>query len=132
MEEDHTRNLLRGVALLIALLGILPVGYFVIGSFINEIPDFFDACFTFGDESPYRFVSDPRCPKGQSGTSESRLGVMTRLISFQGAALVAVMVGVIGIYRSSRLISAVGASYLLYLFFPLSAARAQTHVFIFA
>ncbi len=117
MEEDHTRNLPRGVTLLAALIGILPIGYWVIQSLISEVPRFFDPCLSFWGEQPIQ--NSARCPTVTS-TSAIRLQEITRLIAWQGSGLGAVILGVIGIYRSSRFVSAIGASYLLYEFFVLS------------
>jgi hypothetical protein len=116
--EKGQDKLLRKAALLVALTAILPVGYFVMGSLINEIPNFFDPCHTFGAEHPLSFSA--KCPTKVSGTSESRLGVIIRLISFQVSALVGAILGVVGIYIFSIRLSAISAGYLLYLFFPLS------------
>lgn len=120
MEEDQTRKLLRLSAFLIAFFGIIPVGYFVIGSLIIEIPHFFDTCYYWGDQPPIR--PDKRCPR-VSRTSETMLGATTRLVLVQGGALVGAMLGLVGIYRSSMLLSAVGILMLFLMAAPLSLGR---------
>ncbi len=112
-EQAESKDMKR-FALIIALGAFVLVGFFVAQSLIYEVPNFFDPCHTFGYEHP--LLPSSQCPRS-GGTSETRLGAITRLTMVQGGAFLSVLLGVIGIYRSWSLFSIIGITYLSYLSF---------------
>jgi hypothetical protein len=94
-----------------ALLGATPLIVLGLLSAGDEVRDFFDPCFSFAD-TPAVNPLPAGCHKG-GGTTETKAGVMLRLMLVQGTAVAAAVAGLAGAFRSrSRLV--LGAS--LYLF----------------
>ena len=94
MEEGQAK-LLRRIALLVALIGILPVGHLTIFVVSSEVQRLLDSCFSFGDERPIQLSA--KCPRVTS-IGQTRQGAITNLIALQGTALGGAILGVIGIY----------------------------------
>jgi hypothetical protein len=93
------------------LIGATPLILFGLLSAEHEVRNFFDPCFFFADTSGGNPLP-AGCHKG-GGTTETKAGVMLRLILVQGTAVAAGVAGLIGAFRSrSRLV--LGTS--LYLF----------------
>src|SRR5262249_34174252 len=99
------------------LLGATPVIVFGLLSAGDEVRNFFDPCFFFAD-TPGGNPLPAGCHTG-GGTSETKGGVMLRLILVQGTAVAAGALGLIGAFRfRSRLV--LGTSiYLFVLTIPL-------------
>jgi hypothetical protein len=93
------------------LLGATPLIVFGLLSAGPEVRNFFDPCFFFAD-TPGDNPLPAGCHQG-GGTTETKAGVMFRLMLVQGTSVAAGVAGLIGAFRSrSRLV--LGAS--LYLF----------------
>jgi hypothetical protein len=96
---------------ILGLVGATPLIVFGLLSAGHEVRKFFDPCFFFAD-TPGGNPLPPGCHNG-GGTTETKAGVMFRLILVQGTAVAAGVAGLIGALRSrSRLV--LGTS--LYLF----------------
>ena len=100
-----------------ALLGAMPLIVLGLLSARDEVQNFFDPCFFFAD-TPGGNPLPAGCHTG-GGTTETKAGVMFRLMLVQGTAVTAAAAGLTGAFRSrSRLV--LGASlYLSVLTVPL-------------
>jgi len=94
-----------------ALLAATPLIVFGLLSAGDEVRHFFDPCFFFADSAGGNPL--PAGCHGGGGTSETKAGVMLRLMLVQGTAMAAAAAGLTGAFRSrSRLI--LGASAYLF------------------
>jgi hypothetical protein len=96
---------------ILALFGAAPLVVFGLLSAGHEVRSFFDPCFFFAD-TPGRNPLPAGC-HAAGGTTETKAGVMFRLILVQGTAVAAGVSGLIGAFRS-RSRAVLGTS--LYLF----------------
>jgi hypothetical protein len=104
-----------------AVTGALPLLFLFGVSTASEVPDFFDPCFVWGAGTAEQSISirpgDP-C-QSVSGTSETQLRAIGRLLLVQGTGAVAACLGLIGALRSRPQLTLVAADFLFILSLPL-------------
>ena len=107
-------------ARVIAVATAIPLVVFFVLSVVSETSRFADPCVSWGAQAGHQMSIGPvdRC-QSVSGTSETKLGVVGRLLFVQGTSVVAAFLGLLGAYRSRPLVTLVGAILLFILSIPL-------------
>jgi hypothetical protein len=103
-------------ALGLALAVAVPVVYVSMWSAFSELSTFSDSCVLWGHQSGPLSPSES-CPS-VSAISETKMGVVRRLLLVQGTAIVAACFGLIGAYRSLPKVTFLGAVLLVLLSIP--------------
>src|SRR5262245_33806322 len=110
----------RWCARVFAVAAALPVIVFSVLSVVSETSRFGDPCVSWGAQGGHLMSIRPNdACQSLSATSETKLGVVGRLLLVQGTGLVAACLGLIGSYRSRPRITRVGAILLVILSIPL-------------
>jgi hypothetical protein len=104
-------------ALGLALAVAVPLVYVSMRSAFAELSSFADPCVLWGHQSGPLSPSES-CPS-VSAISETKLGVVRRLLLVQGTAIVAACLGLIGAYRSRPNVTFLGAVTLFLLSIPM-------------
>ena len=107
----------RFAALGLAFAVAVPLVYVSTWSAFSEISHFGDPCFLWGHQSGVLSPSQ-LCPS-VSATSETKMGVVRRLLLVQGIAVMAACLGVLGAYRSLPKVTVLGAVLLFLLSIPM-------------
>lgn len=104
----------------IAVAAAIPLVVFFVLSVVSETSRFADPCVSWGAQAGHQMSIRPGDPcQSRSGTSETKLGVIGRLLLVQGTSVVAAFLGLLGSYRSRPLVTLVGAILLFILSIPL-------------
>lgn len=115
--ERELRKLSRLGALGFALGVAVPVVYLSTWSASSEISRFGDPCVLWGHRSGVLTPTES-CPS-ISAISETKAGVLRRLLLVQGTAIVAACLGLIGAYSSLPRLTLLGAVLLFLLSIPM-------------
>jgi len=112
--------------------GALPLLFIFAISAFSEIPSYWDPCFVWG-QSGGQIISirssDP-C-QSVSGTSETRVGALGRLLLVQGTGVVAALLGLVGALLARPRVGLLGAGLLFILSIPLMLSGLGIIVLLF-
>lgn len=111
------RRVARGCAFGLALAAAVPLIYVSTWLTFSELSRFADPCVLWGHQSGMLAPSDA-CPS-VTAISETKLGVLRRLLLIQGTAILSACLGLIGAYRSWPKATLLGAVLLFLLSIPL-------------
>src|SRR5262245_7633073 len=90
---------------IIAIAAILPIATFAAMSFVNQLPEFFNSCFTWGMVNGGTLTVSPAGPcTAAGGSSETIPQAILTLILIPGGILLASSMGVIGVFRSRQIL----------------------------
>jgi hypothetical protein len=108
-----SRGLTLGSAIAILLLSVLSVG--------SELRRFFDPCFSWGNSQVINHTTQQmrECHGRIGGTSETRLGALTRWVLIQGTASLGAILALKGSYRGPRRLILVGSALVFAVSVPL-------------
>jgi hypothetical protein len=115
-------NYVRVFAKSLAVIGALPLVWFVAFSLYKELPRLVvdDPCFVWGQRNTAQLsVGRPPCEHLAEGTSETKVGAIIRLTAVQGSILVATVLALIGSFRGRPLLCGVGFIMIVLISVPL-------------
>jgi hypothetical protein len=126
--QRYSASLLRTVARGLAIVGAVPLMWFVSFSLSAELPRLFvdDPCFVWGQGQP----NSSRLPAGSfpcelrgGRTSETKTSAFTRLVVIQGGMLASAVLALIGSYTGRRRLCIAAFVLILVICMPLMLGR---------
>jgi hypothetical protein len=115
------RSISRGLA----LAGAIPILVLSMLSVGSELSRFFDPCFSWGNSETMRYTTQQmhECRGRIGGTSETRLGALTRWTLIQGVASLGAILALKGSYRGPRRLMVIASALVFAVSVPLMLGR---------
>ena len=128
MTTARARLFARGFA----ISGALPLLFIFAMSAFSEIPNYWDPCFVWGYRGGQTISIRSGDPcQSVSGTSETRVGALGRLVLVQGTGVVAALLGLVGALLARPRVGLLGAGLLFILSIPLMLSGLGIIVLLF-
>jgi len=128
MTNTRARLFARGFA----ISGALPLLLIFAISALSEIPNYWDPCFVWGYRGGQTISIRSGDPcQSVSGTSETRVGALGRLVLVQGTGVVAALLGLVGALLARPRVGLLGAGLLFILSIPLMLSGLGIIVLLF-
>jgi hypothetical protein len=106
----------------LAVAGSIGPVFLSVVSLAGELPNFVNPCMEWGIANG-RSTIDPACRGRMSGTSETRLGAVTRLITVQGGMLAACGAALMGAHRYRLSLSVLASAFMFLITMPLAVGN---------